>query len=486
MSPSDIKIQPYENLSKVYTKKDKFTTVKLGSSSVQVWDCIDKNHDHYSLHVLKRTPETEPKFHRMVAILKECNGHPNLLHVKNVYQGKKFFFWVTASLDKPNLLKALQKKKEDPDEPFVGPKEVAKVVAIVLNALAYLHDKDHPSKTAKKEIVHGNICPASILAPCGSRLSNLTIVDFLQSKMEGDDAPDENNAGSDSDDDDEEKGKTSPFQPPEYGQTGPTTKGDMFSLGVLTFLLLTGKFPFAEPADMAQPVKDWHGIEDSNCRKFILALLEADPSKRASAKEINTEDAWCNSFDVADTSKWNFYDVMNRLAMINHQHEFQTAVRSYIGNSVLRREDRTELDEVFRFADKSNSGFLSKEEFETALSGVDTFNPATINAAFEELDLDKTGKISYTEFMTFAEKKEKLLNKRKLKTAFDAFDFDKSGYITAKNLNDFSKSAGGSAAFRGDKVLKKKTILRMIEKADQDGDGKISFDEFVDMMQGRS
>lgn len=84
--------------------------------------------------------------------------------------------------------------------------------------------------------------------------------------------------------------------------------------------------------------------------------------------------------------------------------------------------------------------------------------------------------------MAFAANEEKMFEKTKLKAAFDAFDWSNTGYITEDDLIHFAASAGGASAFRGEKVLKKRTICEMIELADRNGDGKISFEEFADMM----
>ena len=90
--------------------------------------------------------------------------------------------------------------------------------------------------------------------------------------------------------------------------------------------------------------------------------------------------------------------------------------------------------------------------------------------------------VSYTEFMAFAEKEEILFEKNKLRAAFDAFDWSGDGLITAEDLKHFSTSAGGASAFRGDKLLKSSTIKQLIQEADKNGDGQISFDEFCDLM----
>lgn len=52
----------------------------------------------------------------------------------------------------------------------------------------------------------------------------------------------------------------------------------------------------------------------------------------------------------------------------------------------------------------------------------------------EEVDLDNSGYIDYTEFLTATLEREILLSKNNLEAAFEAFDKDGSGFITAGEL----------------------------------------------------
>ncbi len=64
-----------------------------------------------------------------------------------------------------------------------------------------------------------------------------------------------------------------------------------------------------------------------------------------------------------------------------------------------------------------------------------------------------------------------------IKEAFDIFDTDNSGEIAASELINAMKSLGFDT--------KNPAIFNMIKDFDQDGNGVISFDEFLDMMTAR-
>ena len=61
-----------------------------------------------------------------------------------------------------------------------------------------------------------------------------------------------------------------------------------------------------------------------------------------------------------------------------------------------------------------------------------------------------------------------------LKQAFRLFDDDETGKITFKNLKRVAKELGEN--------MTDEEIQEMIDEADRDGDGKVSFEEFMTMM----
>ena len=64
-----------------------------------------------------------------------------------------------------------------------------------------------------------------------------------------------------------------------------------------------------------------------------------------------------------------------------------------------------------------------------------------------------------------------------IKEAFDIFDVDKSGSISVKELLNAMRSLGFDT--------KNPAIFQMIADMDDDGNGQIEFDEFLDMMTAR-
>ena len=88
-------------------------------------------------------------------------------------------------------------------------------------------------------------------------------------------------------------------------------------------------------------------------------------------------------------------------------------------------------------------------------------------------DVDWSGFIDYTEFVTACAKKETMLSVENLDAAFKAFDFDGSGKISASELREL---------FGGGQNTDDEVWAKLIDQVDQDKDGEIDLREFKSMM----
>ena len=253
----------------------------------------------------------------------------------------------------------------------------------------------------------------------------------------------------------------------------------------LAFHLLTGESPFTKPSDTKQPILNWHGIQDVEVQEFIQSLLSYHPHDRPTAQQINRSKFWAET-NFAD-HEMDVQRVLDRLTNCHKEHQFKVAVRSYIATNFLHEREKERLEQVFRWLDYKNNNTISRAEFQRAmLESEMNISLEAMDQFFHQVDVNGDKKISYAEFMAFAEREERLFDKKNLQAAFDALDWSNSGYITEDDLIHFAGSATGASAFRGETMMKKSTICAMIERAFKNGDGKISFDEFAEMMLPKS
>ena len=92
------------------------------------------------------------------------------------------------------------------------------------------------------------------------------------------------------------------------------------------------------------------------------------------------------------------------------------------------------------------------------------------------VDIDKNGVINYTEFIAATLDQKGLLTSESLiKDAFQLFDKNNDGSI------DHNELRSTLAGVEGD-LLDVEVWEDILKECDLDGDGKVSFDEFVHMM----
>lgn len=142
-------------------------------------------------------------------------------------------------------------------------------------------------------------------------------------------------------------------------------------------------------------------------------------------------------------------------------------------------EEIARLGKRFRKLDLDNNGALSVDEF---MSLPELQQNPLVQRVIEIFDQDGNGEVDFREFIEgvsqFSVKGDKSL---KLKFAFKIYDVDKDGYISNGELFTVLKMMVGNN-------LKDTQLQQIVDKtivyADKDGDGKISFEEFCDVVEG--
>jgi len=147
-----------------------------------------------------------------------------------------------------------------------------------------------------------------------------------------------------------------------------------------------------------------------------------------------------------------------------------------MGQDQLSQEQISEFREAFSLFDKDGDGSITTVELGTVMRSLGQ-NPTEIELQdmINEVDSDGDGTLSFEEFLQMmASKLAGEDDEDELAQAFKVFDKDGSGTISADELRTVMKSLGEN--------LSNSEIDAMISEADVDGDGQISFPEFVKMM----
>jgi serine/threonine-protein phosphatase 2B regulatory subunit len=148
------------------------------------------------------------------------------------------------------------------------------------------------------------------------------------------------------------------------------------------------------------------------------------------------------------------------------------ALEEFAKDNNLKPESIKKAYKRFQAADKDKSGLIDYTEFCEILQ----VDPSPqCEGVFQLYDYDKTGQIDAREFLIAVSNYTGAGKEDKLKFAFMAFDAEGNGVITKAELLKILK-ANHMASHDVEVARKADTIM---SQADKDGDGVITFDEFV-------
>lgn len=128
------------------------------------------------------------------------------------------------------------------------------------------------------------------------------------------------------------------------------------------------------------------------------------------------------------------------------------------------------LKELFDSVDADKSGKVDKAEMGQLIKKVIGCDPPAelVDKIVKECDKDGSGKIEFSEFEGALDAVAVLVLIIQLRMMFDEIDTDKSGKLDKKELEQMCKCAEGQG--HAGEIMK---------KLDMDGDGKVSFEEFI-------
>ena len=409
----------------------------------------------------------EKKVSKKIELIKGLN-HPNILKIYEFFKYKKNMFVISELCTGGELFDRLIEVKQ------FSERVAANIMRQLLSAINFCHENG---------IIHRDLKPENILIESNNEKDSdffkIKVIDFgtcelFQSKMLN------------------EQIGTSFYIAPEVLKNSYNEKCDLWSCGVILYILLSGSPPFygIDEDEIFRKILFCHysfnhSIWDEisyEAKDLITKLLELDPQKRLSAKEA-LEHNWFKINDLNLEHKDNKIKEKNLTKIINNIIEFraeqklQQATLAYLVHNLCSIEEIQELKDVFMYFDTNNDGRLTKEELMTGLTRISNgdVDLSSADNLMKNIDNDNNGFIEIDEFIRATINKEKLLTEKNLKMAFDFFDKDKNGRICAKELKSILKE--------GNVNTKESVWKNMIKEIDLNKDGHINFYEFTEMMK---
>ena len=133
---------------------------------------------------------------------------------------------------------------------------------------------------------------------------------------------------------------------------------------------------------------------------------------------------------------------------------------------------------MFKEWDTNNDGLLDQDEINQNMAEIVSLfemNEGDVTQIMKAADTDKNGVIDYSEFLTAAYDKHKLITEPNLRKVFNLFDADGDGSITCEEIK---------MVFRGGAVVQKDEAVweQIMAEVDVNRDGLISYEEFKNAM----
>lgn len=385
--------------------------------------------------------------------------HPNILKLYAFYYNRKNVYVITEYCQGGELFDKIKDRGG-----LFSEKDAAIILKAVFQAIAYCHSM---------KLVHRDLKPENILLE-GNELDNIKLIDFGTSTIINPKRKFKKRLG------------TAYYMAPEVLKKSYDEKCDIWSIGVIMHILLTGEPPFNGQNDdeIIEKVKD--GSIDLNkslfneiseeAKNLLEKLLEKDPQKRLSALDA-LDHSWIkNQAPHATINEKVAKQVFDNLRSFQADQKLQEAAVAFIVNQLITKEETEELKKMFIELDKNCDGVLSREEIEMGLMsqyGAVKAKEET-EAIFQKVDSDQNGFISYDEFIRASIDKTKILTEEKLKAAYKLFDKNGDGNIEAKEI----KEVLGKDIQGDDNIWRK-----IVKEVDLNGDGTINYDEFKAMME---
>jgi calcium-dependent protein kinase len=264
---------------------------------------------------------------------------------------------------------------------------------------------------------------------------------------------------------------------PEVLKRNYNEKCDVWSIGVLMFILLSGKPPFWGDSDKEILLNVEKGIPDKRhdewrhispeAQSLCDMLLKLDPGRRISVGDA-IKHPWFQKYLIKQRLSMEKYNELYRNIIsfkIDPKYFFQQATIAYMVHHIAKKEDVDEIRKFYSYLDVNGDGKMAYNEIVDGIKKVTAVNEKDVLRIFKYVDQAKSGYIEYEEFVRACISKNLLLSDENLKTTFVLFT--KTDAEKDISCTEFKSILGLQSKFS------EKTWDQIIKTIDVNGDNMV-------------
>lgn len=403
-----------------------------------------------TLHVDRFERDAMDDLRAEIGIMLEVD-HPNIIRLQEVFHSDDHIYLVMELCSGGELLNRLNAQRGH----HYSERKAARYLLQMCHAVRYLHEH---------KICHRDLKLENFILDSKDDDAQLVLIDFGLSKHLRKARQHMHRAVG-----------TPFYVAPEVLEFNYTIACDMWSLGVITYMLLCGRPPFSGYTDeeILQHVLRGHYHYPSkldrkisaNAKDFIRRLLQPDPHDRMTAEEA-LDHPWIHEWDGPEEPLDP--EVLQELSEFRELTEFQRIAKEVLAYT-FHPADVKKLHHEFDKIDSEGHGVITVSEFRRALAAAN-IPEAAMRSIFESVDVRHDNELSWTEFLA-ATVKVSEADDAALRAAFDRIKIDPAAdSITPRDLS----------ALCG---VEPQHAVEIFEEVGTKVPGRVDFEEFCEYLR---
>ena len=388
-------------------------------------------------------------------------GHDNIVGLVDTYEDHKAIHLVEELCAGGELFDAVVAQGHYTEQ------DASRSIRTILEVIKHCHELG---------VIHRDLKPENFLLSAKDNKTNIKATDFGLSTFykEGDRF--------------KELVGSAYYVAPEVLNKDYDEKADVWSAGVICFIMLSGSPPFWSYPETEQGIfasilkgkvdfshAPWPSVSDA-AKETVRKLLTYDPKQRPTAAEA-LQLPWIADDKIASAEPMA-PEIVKRMRHFSRLNRMKKRALQVVAKG-LSSEEIEGLRQIFVTMDTDKSGTITFEELREGLGKMGKGSApgdAEVKAFMQEMDFDQSGSIDYEEFIGATIHVSKLEKHSNMVRAFEFFDKNGDGFINAEEIEEGLKSSN--------QAIRKEEVDEIMAQGDKNGDGYVNYAEFCALMRG--